>query len=361
MDIALFILAIIFFLVVSVGCFLRFYPGIGKTPDTEEQKKYAHRTTYFREGRFQNQRTVKTLTHGKDDKGQRLIPAEEIPVIKTECIPSGEEGKLFVYWLGHSSSLMQFGKKNILIDPVLSGFASPVQFLGPKRFSERSIEPENLPSIDILLLSHDHYDHTDRNTILSIDNKVKKYIVPLGLESCLLGWGIDKGKIETLVWYDKLCIDGIEVSATPSQHFSGRNPLRPAASWWCGYVIQDRFHCVYYTGDGGYSGEFENIGKRFPNIDLALMECGQYGNGWPASHMFPEQTVQAVKDIHAKWCIPIHWGAYCICNNNWDDSILRFTKEADKQEVSYATPLIGERIDFDEIGTYKNNWWESIL
>lgn len=337
---------------------LRFYPSIGKVPSKEQQKNYAEKTEFFYDGQFHNQNKVLVTSSATDKKGDELIPKKSIPLVKSTEILQGEEGKLYVSWLGHSSSLVQLGTKNILIDPVFSNRSSPVSFAGPKRFSEVPIEPNNLPNIDILLISHDHYDHLDYKVIKSIDDKVNTYVVPLGVESYLTGWGISEDKIKTVAWYDEIDVQGIKLVSTPSQHFTARNPFHSNATWWCGYYFADESHSVYYSGDGGYYEVFEELNARFGKIDLALIECGQYGNGWPAIHMFPEQTVKAAEELDAEWYIPVHWAAYCICNNNWDDSIIRFTDEADKRGISYATPLIGERVDFDIISEYKQKWWE---
>lgn len=354
----LIIIGVLIFLLLVGLLVLRFYPSIGKVPTKEQQKNYAEKTQYFYDGQFHNQNKVMVTSSSSDVKGDELVPKKTIPVVKSSEVLPGEEGKLYVSWLGHSSSLVQLGTKNILIDPVFSKRSSPVSFAGPKRFSDVPIEPQNLPDIDILLISHDHYDHLDYKVIKSIDDKVGTYVVPLGVESYLIGWGVSEDKIKTVAWYDEIDIQGIKLVSTPSQHFTARNPFYSNATWWCGYYFADDSHSVYYSGDGGYYEVFEELNARFGKIDLALIECGQYGNGWPAIHMFPEQTVKAAQELDAEWYIPVHWAAYCICNNNWDDSIIRFTGEADKKGIKYATPLIGERVDFDNIADYKHKWWE---
>lgn len=355
------LILIILFVIALVGvCFLELYPGVGNTPNKTRQKEYEERTEYFYNGQFHNENEVAVSSLGVDIKGTRLTPTDAIPVVKSENIEQGQIGKLYVTWLGHSSALVQLGEKNILIDPVFSRHSSPVQFAGPKRFSDVPIEPENLPEIDILMLSHDHYDHMDYKTIKKIDSKIKKYIVPLGVECYLIGWGIDENKISTVAWYDELEVEGISVVATPSQHFTGRNPLKSNSSWWCGFYFEDDYHNVYYSGDGGYYDIFKRINERFGDIDLALVECGQYGKGWPYIHMFPEQVAEAAKELNAKCYVPIHWGAYCICNNDWDDSIVRFSGLAEMMGINYATPKIGERVDYDAIDQYHEHWWEGL-
>ena len=161
-------------------------------------------------------------------------------------------------------------------------------------------------------------------------------------------------------WYDEFDKDGLKITATPSKHYTGRNPLKQNASWWCGFHLDDGYHTVYYSGDGGYCENFKEINEKLGDVDLALMECGQYGKGWPNIHMFPEETVKAVSDIGADWFIPVHWAAYCICYNDWDDSVIRSLKESERLSINEATPKIGERVDFDDIEKYNEHWWEDV-
>ena len=358
------ILMIIAVVIVSFVCivllFLNFWPGIGKVPDKKAKEEYARRTEYFYDGSFHNQKDVPVMSVEQDVKSDRLKPKGQIPVIKSEHVDRGQTGKLYVTWLGHSSILVQMGEKNILIDPVFSKYSSPVGFTGVKRFSEVPIKTEDFPDIDILLLSHDHYDHLDYKTIKKIDEKVSTYVVPLGVESYLKGWGIDESKIKNMAWYEELNFGDLVVTATPAKHYTGRNPFKRNVAWWCGYHLRDSYHTVYYSGDGGYCDNFEEIHEKLPPIDLALMECGQYGKGWPNIHMFPEETVTAVKELDAKWFIPVHWGAYSICYNSWDDSVVRSSVEAENKGVCQATPKIGERVDYDDIASYTEHWWEGI-
>lgn len=357
------ILSILVFLAVfilAVILFLNFWPAVGKLPTKSMQADYAHRTQYFVDGCFTNQEPSPVVTTESEVKSERMKPKGDIPVVKSASIPDGEKGKLYVTWLGHSSVLVQMNGKNILIDPVFCDHSSPVGFAGPKRFSELPIEPENLPHLDAVLISHDHYDHLDYKTLREINDKVDRYIVPLGVESYLIGWGIESEKITNMAWYEETALDDIRIAATPSKHYTGRNPLKRNASWWCGFYLADDSHKLYYSGDGGYCDNFKEIKEKLGEPDLALMECGQYGKGWPWIHMFPEQTVQAVNDLGARWFIPVHWGAYCICYNSWDDSVIRSLEESEKAGVNEATPKIGERVDFDDIASYTEHWWEGI-
>ncbi len=355
------VLAILILIFIIALLFLRFCPSVGKTPDEEKRKEYAERTEYFDGKNFRNVSEYSLMTSSSEKKNNQTKPDGTIPVIKSESIPDGEEGKLNVTWFGHSSSLVQLGTKNILIDPVFSKYASPVSFAGVKRFSEVPVEVENLPEIDVLLISHDHYDHLDYQTIMDIDSKVANYIVPLGVEACLTGWGIDENKIHVVSWWDEVEIENISFTSTPAQHFSGRNPLKANTTWWTGYYFKDSHHSVYYSGDSGYNAGFKEIGEKFGGVDLALMECGQYDEAWAMSHMNPKETVQAVTDVKAKWFIPVHWGAFVLAKHEWCESVKLTTEySSELSEINEATPKIGECVDYDEINRYTQKWWEQV-
>lgn len=334
------------------------FNSIGRTPTTQESSSYAERTKLYRKNSFQNQREIPFLLPGeRSKKAAERIPKTTVPIIRQTDIPQAAEGELKFCWLGHSSILLQMGTVNILIDPILTNNASPVSRIGVRRYSEVPIRPEELPYIDVVLLSHDHYDHLDYETICAIRDKVGHFVVPLGVECILQGWKIDAERITALAWWESVTLCGVTITATPSQHFAGRNPFRRNATWWCGFCMEDQNHTVYYTGDGGYSDTFAEIGRRF-HIDLVFLECGQYDAAWPACHMFPEEGAQAAAQLAADWCVPVHWGAFCLCNTTWNDSVRRIVREAEKLQVRIATPRIGEYVEYGEISEKTEHWWE---
>lgn len=249
---------------------------------------------------------------------------------------------------------------NILIDPVFSKYASPVAVFGPKRFSSLPIEIEDLPKIDVVVISHDHYDHLDYATIIKINNKVKNYCVPLGVDKHLIRWGIQASKIHTMAWWDIVDLKGLKITATPANHFSGRLPWTNNTTLWCGYVFENKNYKTYYTGDSGYSNYFKEINKKFGEIDFMILEDGQYDKKWKKIHMTPFQALQAAKDIQAKWVVPIHWGTFSISFHDWDDPINQITNLAEKQQINVVTPLIGEIIDYNQIEKYQTKWWQTI-
>ena len=358
--ILLVILIILFVAVAAVWLFLNFYPTVGKTPNKAAQEFFAQRTDRFYDGQFHNENDYSVMTGTPQETSDRAYPKETIPAVKTTDIQRGEKGSLKVIWYGHSTALVQLGDKNVFIDPVLSERGSPVSFAGPKRFSEMALTKEDVPEIDVVFISHDHYDHLDYKTIKGIDSKVRHYILPLGVDSYLKGWGIDESKLHPLYWWESIELDGVTYTLVPSQHYTGRNPLKQGITLWGGVHFTDGDHSVYYTGDSGYYDVFSRVYDNFGEVDLMLADSGQYDEGWATTHMNPAESVQAAKDAHAKWLIPVHWGAFVLSNHAWDDPPRIAVETAEQLGVNIATPRIGEAVDYDEIELYTEHWWEEI-
>ncbi len=288
----------------------------------------------------------------KRTKPENTIPAEHVTEV-TRAVA----GELKVTWLGHSSSLVQMGEVNLLFDPVFSEKVG-VAGIGLKRFAEVPLQPEDVPEIDVLFISHDHYDHLDEPTILAIDDRVSHYVMPVGVDAILTGWGIDPAKMHPLQPWETTEIAGITFTLTPAQHVGGR--LGGEATLCGGIHLDDGAHTLYYTGDSGYAEHFAAIGEHFGPVDLMLAESGQYNEAWIMSHMLPEQTIQAALDVKAVWMIPIHWGAYVLSVHDWDEPPIRDTALAAERGVNIATPRIGQTVDYRDIAGYTERWWETV-
>ncbi len=354
------IIGLLLVIILAVWLFLEFYPSVGKTPNKEMQESFAQKTELFYDGEFHNENEFTVMTGEVQKASDRVTPKDVIPAVKNAEIGRGEEGTLTVTWYGHSSMLVQLGDQNILIDPFLSERSSPVGFAGPKRFSELALEIEDVPDIDVVFISHDHYDHLDYKTITAIDDRVRHYIVPLGVDSYLSGWGIDESKLHPLDWWESIELDGVTYTLVPSQHYTGRNPMKPNISLWGGIHFTDDHHSVYYTGDGGYYDVFSRVFERFGEVDLMLADSGQYDTGWASTHMNPREAAQAAKDAHAKWFIPVHWGAFALANHAWDEPPKLAVQAAEELEINIATPRLGETVDYDNIAQFTEHWWEGI-
>ena len=343
-------------LVTNMIClFLKCWKAFGQRPATNDKKQYRQLMNSYYKGTFHNHETKALNVDNKNSTGKRR--GDNLPINHLTNIQSPAKDELKWIWLGHSSSLLQIQGLNILIDPVFSKYASPIPFLGPKRFSKLPIEIENLPELDAVVISHDHYDHLDYHTIIKIDAKVKAYYVPLGVEKHLIRWGIDVNKIHPMAWWDKISINELEITAVPGHHFSGRLPWLNNTTLWCGYVLANNNYKIYYTGDTGYSDHFKEIKKKFGTIDLMILEDGQYDQKWKDIHLMPAQGIQAIKDIDPKWVVPVHWGAYSISFHAWNDPVKQITSLAHDDQINVATPLIGEIVDYTHLKQYQKHWW----
>lgn len=354
------ILILIAVIAILTLLFLSFYPSIGELPDKENAAQYASMTPLYYDNKFHNENEISVMTGKQGSKSDRRTPATMIKAERPTYNEHAGAGALTFTWFGHSSSMVQLGNKNILIDPVFGKYSSPVSFTGVKRFSECPVTADALPPIDVLFISHDHYDHLDYGTIKLINEKTGHYIVPLGVDVILESFGVSADKITALNWWEDIRIEGITYTLIPTQHFTGRNPLKGNRTLWGGLFMQDNAHSVYYTGDSGYCDVFGRVRDKLGAVDLIIAEDGQYDNAWASIHMMPEETVQAAIDINAAWLIPVHWGAFVLSNHSWDDPAIKATNAAKEKGQNIATPRIGQTVNYENISSFTEHWWESV-
>jgi len=292
-----------------------------------------------------------------NDKRDQATPNFNIPVIALidELLAPDESDILFR--LGHSSILLRVDRNLILFDPVFSERASPVQWMGPKRFHQPPISIEQLPKIKAVIISHDHYDHLDKHAIVELDKKVEFFITPLKVGKHLESWGIDKSKITELNWWQSTQIDSLKITATPSQHFSGRGLFDKDETLWASWTIKGDESNIYFSGDSGYFGGFKEIGERLGPFDLTLIETGAYNELWPEVHMFPEQSLQAHADLKGDVMLPIHNGTFDLSLHNWNEPLKRITELAADKEVIVLTPKFGERVNVKTPERTLFHWW----
>ena len=295
------------------------------------------------------------LPEDKRVSSKGTSPADKLPI----CVPNLKTvaiDQIKVTWFGHSTILLQIHDMNILFDSMFSERSSPFQWVEPKRFTHPSIGIDELPHIDAVLISHDHYDHLDRRTVQQLDRKTDRFIVSLGLDKHLEKWHISSEKITSLAWWESIDINGLKITCTPSRHFSGRGIVGQNSTQWCSWVLRDEYHCIFNSCDGSYGGHFKAIQEHFTNFDLAFMECGQYNKNWHYSHLYPEESVMTAKILNAKKVMPIHWGAFTLSTHGWDDGPERFVTEAEKQDLCVITPHLCETFSLDDTPTV-NYWW----
>ncbi len=361
-------LLILVLLVIIIAMFLNTYPHFGKKYSKDKMESF-YALEHYKKGKFINQvptsmsmdfKTNISMIRDFVKKNPNRTPKDGIPMEKIDVsILHSKNKDSKITWFGHSALLIQIDGKKILIDPMFGNAPTPFPQFGGKRYSGGlPIEINELPKIDAVILSHDHYDHLDYGTIKKIKQKVNRFIVPLGVGSHLVSWGVPKENISEHNWWDEFKFDQLTLACTPARHFSGRNLTDRNSTLWCSWVISSEKTKIYFSGDSGYAPHFKEIGEKYGPFDLALMECGQYDKRWSAIHMLPEETVQAFIDLKGGVLVPIHFGAFTLAFHDWNDPIERVVKAAKEYEIKYATPKIGETINIST-GEYPNSiWWK---
>ncbi len=357
------ILLIPIFLTLAIYLFMQ-TDVFGKKPKAERLEKIKLSENY-RNGSFQNLSKTEVMlpessafkvlreyyTKPKDTK-----PFNDLPFVKTDLYNLTNK-KPVIVWFGHSSYFIQINGFKILVDPVFSGNASPLSFFGKSFKGSNEYKVEDFPEIDLLIITHDHYDHLDYKTVKKLESRVNKVITSLGVGESLESWGFKKEKITELDWWKTEKINNnLTITAAPARHFSGRG-FKRGLTLWSSFILEFNDHKIYVGGDSGYDSHFKTIGDQYGPFDIAILEVGQYGKNWPYIHMMPEETVAAAKDLKAKVLLPVHWGKFVLSTHSWYEPIKRVTAEADKQKQKIVTPMIGEPLYFlDDVEFDK--WWE---
>jgi L-ascorbate metabolism protein UlaG (beta-lactamase superfamily) len=274
---------------------------------------------------------------------QGRAPRKPIPILPLATARYNADPQLpkFV-WYGHSVLLLQIGGKNLLIDPMLGENASPIAPFAAGRFSKNSLDViDQLPPLDAILLTHDHYDHLDYASIQRLKGKCSTWLVAMGVKRHLVSWGIASDQIREFDWWESTDFQGVELTFTPSRHFSGRGLSDRFKSLWGGWVFAHGPYKIYWSGDGGYGPHFKEVGERLGPFDWAFMECGQYNDNWRPIHLFPEECVQAALDAGARWAVPVHWGGFQLAMHAWKEPAEQFTAAAQARGLAVCTPEIG--------------------
>lgn len=268
-------------------------------------------------------------------------PKDPIPLrhLDTEVLRDTQGPVLFR--LGHSSILLKLGDELVLIDPVFSERASPLQWLGPRRFHPVPLDIDTLPNITAVVISHNHYDHLDKGTVQRLADKVDYFVAPLGVGAHLQEWGVDKDAIVEMDWWDELEVGELTFVATPAQHFSGRSLTDRNKTLWASWVIQGGGANVFFSGDSGYFDGFKTIGERYGPFDITLIENGAYNEAWRTVHMMPYESVQAHIDLRGKAMLPIHNSTFDLSTHSWYDPLERVSALAAERDVTLLTPVIG--------------------
>ena len=354
-------------LVLATFLFMR-QAQFGQAPAGEHLEKITESPNY-ESGQFNNLNFTPDLSDGHSMTGiiydqffkshPRTEPSEPLPSQKTNLLTLPENENVLI-WFGHSSYFIQLDGKKILVDPVFSGNASPIPGT-VKAFPGTDIySAEDLPEIDYLFISHDHYDHLDYKTITSLKDKVKQVICGLGVGSHFERWGYSDDQITEQDWYDELKPDsGFVIRTLPARHFSGRSFTRKN-TLWASYLFESPSQKIYFGGDSGYDPFFAEIGEKYGPIDLAILDNGQYNVAWRELHLFPEEVVQAAKDLKAKRLFPVHSSKFVLAMHPWDEPLNEVNRLNDPNPIPLVTPMIGEKVNLDDSTQTFTKWWENI-
>ena len=320
----------------------------------------------YKNGAFDNLEYTPALAEGTTyvdvfkgfffSKKVRVTPHDSIPVMKTDLRSIPNDKDVYV-WFGHSSYFIQLDGKKILVDPVFSKYATPVRVSVRAFNSTYEYAVKDMPEIDILFITHDHWDHLDYNTFMQLKSHVKHIVTGLGVGAHLEKWGYPAEQITELYWGDDVKLDGFEISSTTARHFSGRT-FKRNTTLWSSFVLQGSKK-LFVGGDSGYGKHFKEIGQQYGPFDFAILENGQYNEMWHNIHMMPEEVVQAAQDLNTNYLIPVHSGKFPLANHPWDEPLIRVTKAAREKQVNLITPQIGQLIQLDSIEA-SQAWWEGL-
>ncbi|HTI09912.1 MAG TPA: MBL fold metallo-hydrolase [Puia sp.] len=338
------------------------FPVFGQRPSGNRLQRI-QQSPHYKNGSFQNE--IPTAVTSKDASMIKMLheyrnrpvntrPNHPVPSVRTDlrALPSDKPA---IVWFGHSSYLLKVKGLTILVDPVFSGNASPVSFFAKAFPGSDVYGADDLPEIDAVVLTHDHYDHLDYKTILALAPHVQHFYTSLGVGAHLESWGIPSEKITELDWWETA--SGIAaLTATPARHFSGRG-IKRGRTLWSSFVLKIAGYSIFLGGDSGYGDHFKAIGDRYGPFDLAILEAGQYGKNWPYIHMLPEQTVMAARDLRADILLPVHWAKFTLALHPWNEPIQRVLSAAAASGVTVATPMIGEPVTLGA-PLPQTKWWE---
>ncbi|MEM9453903.1 MAG: MBL fold metallo-hydrolase [Myxococcota bacterium] len=274
-------------------------------------------------------------------------PRDPFPLVHPEpsSLVAGRGEALRVTWLGHSTMLLEIDGRLVLTDPVFGPRAAPVSWLGPKRFHPVPVEPEQLPPLDLIVVSHDHYDHLDFPTISRLAHRETPWVTSLGVGAHLESWGVPAERITELSWWEDAELGGLHVTATPSRHFAGRGPGASSATFWSSWALRGPKHSVWFSGDTGlWEQAFEEIGDRFGGFDLSMIEIGAWHPAWGSIHLGPQNAATAHRLVRAKTMMPVHWGTFNLALHAWDQPIRHLMDIAESQGIQLLSPMMGQTV-----------------
>jgi len=289
------------------------------------------------------------------------VPEAPVPVVPVDpaVFDTPPDSGLRVTWFGHSSSLVEIDGARVLIDPIWADRVSPFRWAGVRRWYDAPLAIEDLPPLDAILISHDHYDHLDRSTVEALRERDTRWVVPLGVGSHLEYWGVPADRIVELDWWDETAVAGLEVVCTPARHASGRSPVDNNKTLWAGFVLRTEGHRVYYSGDTGLFPGLREIGQRLGPFDLTMIESGAYDAAWPDWHIGPEQAVLAHRWVGGGLLLPVHWGLFNLSTHGWTEPAERVMAAAAHAGVPVVIPRPGQSFEPADPPP-PSRWWPDL-
>ncbi len=320
-----------------------------------DRRTRAEHSGHFRDGKFVNLEPTHMLTPGTFGEmlqhqffgDEQRVPPKPPPVLQRTAADyaTPPASGLRATWIGHASVLLEVDGKRVLTDPVFSARCSPFQWVGPERFAPPPIALQALPAIDVVVISHDHYDHLDMDTIIALAKRGTRFIVPLGIGAHLDRWGVAAEQITDLDWYEHASVGDLQLTATPARHYSGRGVLGGDSTLWASWVIAGPTNRVFFSGDTGYSAQFAKVGATYGPFDLTLIKVGASDPTWQQIHMSPEEAVRTHRDVRGKVLLPVHWGTFNLAYHDWYEPADRVLEAAKKAGVEIALPRLGEWVE----------------
>lgn len=344
---------------------LDIWSALGKQPAGARLERF-EQSPQYKDGRFHNALPrvepdfFPMLKKWFFESNENREPEEAIVVVERNAQEFATPASVVrVTWMGHSTLLIEVDGKRILTDPVWGDYASPSPMFGVKRFYAPPLALEDLPPIDAVILSHDHYDHLNEPTIRKIKDQIPLFVAPLGLGAHLEYWGVDAGRIVELDWWEEISVGSVRLVCTPSRHFSGRALIDRDATLWSSWAVIGTEERVFFSGDTGMFPGFTEIGERLGPFDITLMESGAYNQQWPDIHMGPEQAVQAHQMVRGKLMLPIHWGTFNLAFHSWTEPAERVLAAAEEAGVQVMVPRPGGSVEMND-GRAVERWWPTL-
>ncbi len=338
-------------------------PQFGERPNGARLER-VHNSPHYVDGAFEN---VEPITQSIDffeamrqfvlSPNRNTRPPGDIPTVKTNLMALDPDEHVFV-WFGHSSYFMQVNGNTFLVDPVFSNYAAPFSFVNRAFKGTGTYTVDDIPSVDYLIITHDHYDHLDYETVSKLRQKVDTVICPLGVGAHLEKWGFDANTIIEVDWNETVPLaNGSTLHSVTARHFSGRS-LKRNQALWSSFVLRTPDFNLFLGCDGGYGSHFAEIGRAYGPFDLAFLENGQYNRLWPQMHAFPEENAQIAQDLGALSVMPIHTGKFSISSHDWDEPLRMISRLGDSLNLNIITPKIGEVVRLGDTSQTFTRWWE---